>query len=115
MATSPTQRTNKHLRELGYTVAVVETWNPHARIRQDLFGFIDILALKDGETLAIQATSVTNTASRATKIMEHPNYPMVLAAGWKVIVHGWGKNSKGRIYLREVMPGNPVTPPEHDG
>jgi hypothetical protein len=41
MATSPTQLSLKKLREEGYTVAVVEHWNSFARIRQDLFGFID--------------------------------------------------------------------------
>ena len=45
MATSPTQLSLKKLREEGYTVAVVEHWNSFARIRQDLFGFIDLLAL----------------------------------------------------------------------
>ena len=42
----PTQRTLARLRQEGaLEVAIVEHWNPHARIRQDLFGFIDILAI----------------------------------------------------------------------
>ena len=49
MATSPTQLSLKKLREEGYIVAVVEHWNSFARIRQDLFGFIDLLALKGKE------------------------------------------------------------------
>lgn len=63
--TSPTQRSLAHLRSLGYRVAVVERWNPHARIRQDLFGVLDLLAVRDGEILGVQTTNAsysTNTA-----------------------------------------------------
>jgi hypothetical protein len=55
---SPTQRSLRHMRDLGYLVAVVEHWNPHARIRQDLFGWIDLLAIRDGETLAVPERQV---------------------------------------------------------
>lgn len=103
MATSPTQRSLKHLREQGYAVAVTEKWNPHARIRQDLFGFIDMLAIKDGQTLAIQTTSASAFAARKAKIQGHENLPVVLLAGWKVIVHGWRKNSKNKWVLREEV------------
>lgn len=103
MPVSPTQRSLKYLREQGYVVAVTEKWNPHARIRQDLFGFIDMLALKDGQTLAIQTTSASAFASRKTKIQCHENLPMVLSAGWKVIIHGWRKNSKKQWVLREEL------------
>lgn len=90
---SPTQRSLAALREAGYTAAVVEHWNPHARIRQDLFGFVDILAIRDGETLAVQATSRSNVSSRVRKIKihEHDNLAAVLGAGWRVQVHGWGQ------------------------
>ena len=45
MASSPTQRSLKLLRDEGYTAQVVERWNPHARVRQDLFGVIDTAAM----------------------------------------------------------------------
>jgi len=48
MATSPTQRTIRELRNQGRRCAIVERWNQHAGphgIRQDLFGIIDVLAL----------------------------------------------------------------------
>ena len=66
---TPTQRTLAYLREEGYLCAIVEKWNPHVKIRQDLFGFIDILAIKKGETLAVQCTS-TGVAARVKKIQE---------------------------------------------
>jgi hypothetical protein len=96
---TPTQRSLALLREEGYTVAIVEKWNPHVRIRQDLFGFIDLLAIRKGETLAVQTTS-TGVSSRIKKIMESDYLPKVRDAGWRIIVHGWRKNSKGRYVLR---------------
>lgn len=96
---TPTQRSLALLREEGYTVAIVEKWNPHVRIRQDLFGFIDLLAIRKGETLAVQTTS-TGVSSRIKKIMESEYLPKVRDAGWRIVVHGWRKNSKGRYVLR---------------
>lgn len=114
MPDSPTKRTLRYLRDLGYQADVVEHWNPHARIRQDLFGFIDVIAVSAAGTLAVQATSGSNVSSRVAKIESHPNLRAVLDAGWQVVVHGWRKNSKGRWVLREVEITNPATPQEED-
>jgi hypothetical protein len=89
---SPTQRSLAHLRADGYTVEVVEHWNPHARIRQDLFGCIDLLALRGDETLAVQTTT-TGVAARVRKIADNPHLPAMRAAGWTIHVHGWRKSS----------------------
>lgn len=90
---SPTQRTLAECRARGWTVAVVERWNPHARIRQDLFGFIDLLAIReDGHLLAIQACAGPSHAARRTKIEAAP-----LLAAWlssparSVEVWSWAK------------------------
>lgn len=100
---TPTQRSLAHLREQGMTATVVERWNPFAKIRQDLFGMIDVLALSPtGETVAVQATSLSNVAKRVTKISEHENVAALRRCGWKLLVHGWGKAANGRIRLREV-------------
>ena len=96
---TPTQRTLEYLRGEGYTCAVVEHWNSWARIRQDLFGFIDILAIKKDETLAVQCTS-TGVAARVKKIQESEYLSKVREAGWKIYVIGWSKNSKGRYVMR---------------
>ena len=42
---SPTQRTIRELKKMGRTCGIVEKWNSFAKIRQDLFGIIDIIAL----------------------------------------------------------------------
>jgi hypothetical protein len=90
---TPTQLTLRHLRAEGYTAEVVERWNPHARVRHDLFGVIDVLALKGDETLAVQTTSAGNVAARIRKIAESEHIAAIREAGWTVRVHGWAKKS----------------------
>ena len=102
---TPTQRSLKHLRDAGYNAAITEHWNPFARIRQDLFGFVDILALKDNETLAVQTTSYSNISARVKKIAEHENVRSVREAGWRIEVHGWRKNPKSKrweVSIRDI-------------
>lgn len=98
---SPTQRSLQHLRELGYPlVQVVEKWNPYARVRQDLFGIIDVVAVGD-DIVGVQATSASNVAARVQKITDSDALPVLRKAGIRVLVHGWRKK-KGRWILREV-------------
>lgn len=92
---SPTQRTLKYLRELGYQAAITERWNQFAGVRQDLFGIVDVLAIRKGETLAVQCTSNSNVAARVNKIAEHENTPAIRDAGWRLEVHGWTKGRRG--------------------
>ena len=77
---TPTQRSLAYLRNEGYLVAIVEHWNPFARIRQDLFGFIDLLAIRRDETLAVQVTA-SGVSSRVHKIEASPHLGMVREAG----------------------------------
>jgi hypothetical protein len=89
---SPTQRSLKKLRDAGWTVAVVERWNPYARVRQDLFGFADLLAFKGDVTLAVQTTSGANCAKRLAKILACPSAGFWLASTTrKIVIHGWAK------------------------
>jgi carbonic anhydrase len=99
---SPTQRTLKHLRAQGYVAQVVEKWLPVVKRRQDLFGFIDVLAIREGEVLGVQSTSGDNVSSRVKKIAEHELVGAVRKAGIRIVVHGWRKNAAGRWVLREV-------------
>ncbi len=90
--TSPTQRTLARLKSEDYElVAITERWNPFARIRQDLFGIIDILAIKDGDTIALQVTSYSNIGARVKKITESPTLAPLRKAGWTILVEGWHK------------------------
>ena len=98
---TPTQLTLRHLRDEGWPlVEVVEKWNPHARIRQDLFGFIDVIAVGPSGTLAVQTTSASHVAERMRKIAEHANVAAVRDAGWSIHVHGWAKKSNRWVLTR---------------
>lgn len=92
---SPTQRSLAFLRGRGYMVAVVEKWNPHARIRQDLFGILDLVAIKEGETLGVQTTTLGNVSSRLDKITQSEATPILRDANWRIEVHGWRKLKTG--------------------
>jgi hypothetical protein len=100
---TPTQLTLRRLRENGWPlVEVVETWNPHARIRNDLFGFIDVVAVGPAGTLAVQATSAANVSARVKKIADHPNLAAVREAGWILEVWGWRKHNNRWELSRKV-------------
>lgn len=74
--------------------AVVERWNPHARVRQDLFGFADVIAVVDGAVLLVQATTGKNVSARLAKLRAEPCRSRVrrwLLAGGRVQIHGWAK------------------------
>jgi len=104
MNKSPTQLTLNLLRKEGcQLVQVVETWNPHARIRQDLFGIIDVLAIRDGETIAVQSTSWDNTSARIRKIADSDAITFLRLAQWTILVHGWRKNPKTKRYENKTI------------
>jgi len=97
---SPTERSLKHLRDNGYLCEGVEKWNSFTRTRKDLFGFIDIIAIKANETLAVQTTSKSNMSARVNKIADADTVAMVRMAGWQIHVHGWAKNKSNRWELK---------------
>lgn len=87
------QRSLKHLKAQGYTCQIVEKWNPWAKIRQDLFGIIDLVAIKDGQkgVLGIQTTSGANHSARVNKALVEPNLALWKASGNRFVVQSWAK------------------------
>ena len=108
---SPTQRSKAYAESLGYQVAIVERWNPWAKVRQDLYGFIDLLCLKEGCCLiAIQATSTGNMNSRIAKIKTLPASWKWITSGNRLEVWGWalrGKKGQRKKYelKRQILTG----------
>lgn len=88
---SPTQLTLRDLRRRGYLAAVVEHWNPFARIRQDLFGIIDVIGVRENETIGVQSTTFGNRLARVKKMAESDNIGILRDAGWILEVQGWRK------------------------
>lgn len=103
MAESPTSRTLKLYRTHGYQCSVVEHWNPHMRIRQDMFGCIDIVALGQYRTIGLQACAASGHSARVKKVCAEERMWGVFAAGWEMYVISWRKNAKNRWQWRHTM------------
>jgi hypothetical protein len=100
------------MRGKGFECHIVERWNPFAKVRQDMFGFIDIVAVCPHRgIIGIQTTSFANTNARIEKIKAEPRSQKWLNAGGHIIVHGWRKALrkdqvnifKGWHYREEVL------------
>lgn len=85
------QQTRKRLEEDGYLCELVEKYNAFSRHKNDLFGFLDWLAIKRDEVLGIQVTTKENMSSRRTKISEHDNVGKVREAGIRIELWGFYK------------------------
>lgn len=90
---SPMQMSMDMLRKLGYDAVIVEH-RPKIPgldlpITRDLFGFADIVAMKE-HFLFVQTTSAPNVMARVHKIQASARFESVKRAGGLVHVHGWG-------------------------
>lgn len=105
---SPTQRTLGWLREQGYLAEVVERHNHFSGKKHDLYGCIDILAIRGAETLGVQATSASNVGARVAKINALEVAQAWVAGGRKLQVVGWRRYKKAengrwwRPYVVEI-------------
>lgn len=111
MANSPTSRSLAECKRRGWPCAITERWNAWAKIRQDLFGFIDVLALdtwrglrteeialNDGRILGIQACAGASHAAREAKIEASPNIRPWIEAGGRCEVWSWSKRgARGKV------------------
>jgi hypothetical protein len=108
---SPTARSLKFARDLGYHAEVVERWNRFSKTRHDLFGFVDIVVLADdpARLVLVQACAGASHAARAQKVKESPLLRKVLCiVGVTVEVWSWAKRGERRkvkrwTLRREVM------------
>lgn len=104
----PGQRSLKKLRDEGWLCQTVEKYNSFIHIRQDLFQFIDIIAVKKGRTLAIQTTSDDggNVSAHIKKIKGLADYEIVKSAGWEIECWGWrkgGKQGKRKLWVCRIV------------
>lgn len=107
---TPTARSLKYLREQGYVCDIAERYNAFTRKRNDLFGFIDIVAvhpLKQG-LLGVQTTSTGNIQARIKKATILDTYDLWLNAGNKIEFHGWSKRGargKRKLWTIKIIDG----------
>lgn len=106
---SPTSHTLAYLRRCGHVAEVVERWLPKVNRKRDLFGCIDIVAVRRGEigVLAVQATSLSNISARLAKARGQSSLSVWLAAGQRFEVHGWyRRNGRWQVKRVELRPGD---------
>ena len=101
---TPQQRSTARLRDLGYHVEVVEQTikTPRMTFKRDLWGFVDLLAVRENEVLAVQVTSASNVSARVRKITDSPLLAPVRAAMVRIEVHGWRKTTEGKWTCRVI-------------
>ena len=84
------------MRSQGYHCEVVEHWVPFPKPghRKDLLGFMDVLAIRGDDLVAVQTTSASGVSSRLKKIKAEPRAGLWLAGIRRHIeIHGWKKGS----------------------
>jgi hypothetical protein len=118
---SPTSRSLDLLRKEGFVPAVVERWNTFAGppdkkckecgknqvgVRQDLFGFADIIAINPQSKVVVlvQTTSGSNMSARRRKMAGIGEVLLCMTVGFKIEIHGWSKRANGRYEVnRETL------------
>jgi len=97
MATSPTQRTIRELKNQGRKCGIVERFNHHVGphgIRQDLFGIIDIIALDpERGVVGIQTTGsdFSGHYKKLTEEMAQSTLDWLKTPGAVLELWGWRK------------------------
>ena len=91
---SPTARSLKYLREEGFTAQVVERFNPYAKVRVDLFGIFDIIAMGDETIVGIQVTSGSNHSAHRDKMNKSKELGEWIQCGGIAVIHSWSKKVK---------------------
>ena len=85
------QRTMAALRKDGMICGTVEKYNSFIKIRQDLFNFIDIIAISPKGIIGVQCTTGKNHNAHKIKILENKIAPEWLKAGGKIQLWSWSK------------------------
>lgn len=97
---SRVQRELAHLRKSGYVPVVVERWNPHAGIRQDLLGIIDILAFDPclSVVVGVQVCGGSDNAAHWRKLTGdcEAESRLWLECAGPLEIHAWRKVKRGR-------------------
>lgn len=114
-STSPTQRTRAWLKARGIPSTIVEHWNPHVKIRQDLFGMFDILALRGDQTIGIQCCTMATRAAHENKMRHAPHFEAWCRTGpsrstrlaWLVAWRKVGPRGKRKLWECDIVDVGP--------
>jgi hypothetical protein len=106
---SPYARSKQQLEAAGYLVGRTEHWNSFVKIRQDLFGIIDMICVKADElgVLGVQPTVGDRVSDHLKKALANKVLPVWLAAGNRFVIHGWrkvGDRGKRKLWECRLVP-----------
>ena len=110
---SNTQRTLKALKEEGRVCGIVERWIPQARLRIDLFNFIDIISLcPEYEIITAVQSCGSDFKAHIDKILNQCRDDAILwlKCNGRIQVYGWrklklkrgGKAMRWRPRIKEI-------------
>jgi hypothetical protein len=115
-AMTPTARSLAFLRRSGYLAEVVERWLPipGRNVRRDLWGFGDLIAVRQGipGALIVQATTGSNVAARLTKARKLLPLATWLRCGNTFEVWGWEKRNDTWEVRRVMVRAGDLCPEE---
>lgn len=91
MSAETNSRTARALRDEGYRAEIVERHiptRPHPT-KADLFGWCDVLGVRDGETIAVQACRATDFAQHVRDLVASGGLRLSITAGWRCELWVW--------------------------
>lgn len=89
---SPTARTLKLARELGFEAGVVERYNSFTKQRNDLYGCIDLILCRPGVgIIGVQACAGASHAARKAKMLAEPRLRTWIESGGRAEIWSWAK------------------------
>lgn len=96
-------RSKKYLEAKGYMCGKVEMpWNQYSKVRQDLFGIFDMIAVEaDIGIVGVQITNNKHAAEHRVKIMASANATMWELAGGRILMLSWEKKGNKWIVKEE--------------
>lgn len=81
--------TTDKLRKDHWLVGITEHYNFYGKVRQDLFGFADLLCIKPPDTLAVQITDSGGNAQHIRDVIASVPAKVFLLAGNKIEIWAW--------------------------
>lgn len=96
------QRTLEAIRKMGYDADICERWVNGARIRKDLFGWADIIAMDGRQIVAVQACMSGLRDHQRKMAGYHKTIARWIESGGRVELWFWRHVRKKRKYVAKV-------------
>ncbi|MEM8668762.1 MAG: hypothetical protein AAGG48_14675 [Planctomycetota bacterium] len=107
----PRSQSMQYMRKHGYVTGETETFNAYTEKRHDLFGFIDFIAMGNGEIVGVQCCAKSSLASHRRKIGQEcfQAAKTWLSSGGRIEIHAWDRRDNANAAK------TPKTAPTYQG